>query len=494
MKKWYTFGILSGALTAILTVLLVFGTGSSRYAGFIILCFPFAPLLFSNAERERIRNSRIFRGFSIEIAVVLFLFCCAIIDEGNDIWWIYNEFGKGGNLYRECIGTAISMFFVGVIDWYLVFAIYSSVKAGAEIFWNRSLIKKFFSFLKRKKDAYLYELTHADIGGELGPKIKRFVRINALIAGICASFWFLGYLGVFLYSIVLFKFISNFFSKTKSSYIKLYDIISQMAAGDIDVNLDEDLGVFESFKPNVAKIQEGIRTAVDKEVASERMRMELVSNVSHDLKTPLTAMITYIDLLKDEKLSEDKRKEYLEILSNRSERLKNLIDDLFEVTKATTGNIKFEPMHIDLVNLIKQVIFEYEYRFEQAGLEVIFEAPEKKTPIYVDNQKTYRVYANLFGNVAKYSMKNSRVYVQIEESDNEAMVVIRNMSANRISQKESELVERFVRGDRSRNTEGSGLGLAIAKSFTELQGGDFEIIVDGDLFKSITVWKKHSEQ
>lgn len=278
--------------------------------------------------------------------------------------------------------------------------------------------------------------------------------------------------------------------KAKTEYETLKGIVHEIAEGNADVNVPASLGAYQDLREDIVKIQEGVNEAVLERMKSERMKMELVSNVSHDVKTPLTAMITYIDLLKDEKLSKDKQEEYLNIISVRAERLKHLIEDLFEVTKASTGNIKFEPLKMDIVNLVKQVVNEFDDKLLENNLEVVFDLPDYKIPVFADSQKTYRIYANLIGNAAKYSMINSRVYVQVTDSDDEVCVVIKNSSASKITVSPSELSERFVRGDSSRHTEGSGLGLSIAKSFTELQGGTLDIIIDGDLFKVITVWKK----
>lgn len=278
--------------------------------------------------------------------------------------------------------------------------------------------------------------------------------------------------------------------KRRSEFKEFLDVIHEMAEGNVDVEFPEKLGAYEDFRPDLMKIRAGIKDAVAREVKSERMKMELVSNVSHDLKTPLTAMITYIDLLKQTEVSEEKRIEYLDIIATRADRLKHLIEDLFEVTKATTGNVKFEPVEMDILNLVRQVTFEFEDKFKDANIEVVSEMPEGRIMVMADSQKTYRVYANLLGNAAKYSMKNSRVYIKAQETDTGICIIIKNMSASRITINPSELTERFVRGDSSRNTEGSGLGLAIAKSFTELQGGTLDVLTDGDLFKVVTTWRK----
>ena len=220
------------------------------------------------------------------------------------------------------------------------------------------------------------------------------------------------------------------------------------------------------------------------------MKTDLISNVSHDLKTPLTAITTYVELLKKPDITPEERADYIDTLERKAFRLKVLIEDLFEVSKAQSANVSLDLMEVDLVNLIRQVAVEHREKLAEEGLELRWKVPEGKVSLELDAQKTYRVFENLFVNLEKYAMPNSRVYVEIAETDDEVRTVIKNMSATELNVAPEELTERFVRGGASRNTEGSGLGLAIARSFTELQKGTFAVDVDGDLFKVTLVWKK----
>ena len=229
---------------------------------------------------------------------------------------------------------------------------------------------------------------------------------------------------------------------------------------------------------------------MDEEVKSQRMKAELITNVSHDLKTPLTAITTYVDLLKEEGVTEEQRKEYLAVLEKKSLRLKRLIEDLFEVSKASSRNVTVNLMEVDICNLMRQVYLEYEDKIEDANLIFRFRMPEEKVVLRLDSEKTYRIFENLYSNIIKYAMPGSRVYVDLDNQDKRVVIGLRNMSAVELRVHPEELTERFVRGDSSRNTEGSGLGLAIAKSFTEIQGGKMEIVVDGDLFKIVLSWEK----
>ena len=216
---------------------------------------------------------------------------------------------------------------------------------------------------------------------------------------------------------------------------------------------------------------------------SQRLKTELISNVSHDLKTPLTSIITYVDLLKNENITEEERKSYIETIERKSERLKNLIEDLFEMSKATSKNIQLNIVEVDIVELMKQTQFELSDKIEESSLKFKWNLPNEKVIIKLDSQKTFRVFENLLMNIVKYAMPNSRVFIDIINEEDKVSIVLKNMSANEMDFTAEEIVERFARGDRSRNTEGSGLGLAISKSFVELQGGSFKIEIDGDLFK-----------
>ncbi|WP_252237231.1 MULTISPECIES: sensor histidine kinase [unclassified Clostridium] len=248
--------------------------------------------------------------------------------------------------------------------------------------------------------------------------------------------------------------------------------------------------ILKDIANNVMNIEDGLDKAIDKAVKSEKMKGELITNVSHDLKTPLTSIINYIDLLDKENISEEDKKRYLEILKERSLRLKVLIEDLFEASKASSGTLELDMENLDPVALIRQTIGEFENEIEKSNLQFIKNIPEGKLSIYADGKKTFRVFQNLISNILKYSMKNSRVYIEVCEEDEYISIVFKNISEYQVDFTEEEILERFKRGDSSRTTEGSGLGLSIAKSLVELQGGQFIISIDGDLFKVVVNLKK----
>lgn len=317
-----------------------------------------------------------------------------------------------------------------------------------------------------------------------------FIVINFFIVTVLCSIWFFGILGLIVYSGILFYFGRKYVNNWKKDYNKILEKTEEISNGNLDSNNDEDCGFFNPMRDELNNIQKGFKAAVEEEVKSQRMKTDLISNVSHDLKTPLTSIIAYIDLLKGEE-DEEKRKAYLETLDKKSQRLKHLIEDLFEVSKASSGNIHLNIMTVDISYLMKQAIVELDDKIKEAGLDIRLSMPENKVTLDLDSQRTYRVFENLIVNVVKYALPNSRVYVELNDRANDVEIIIKNISAEEITFNVDEISDRFVRGDKARNTEGSGLGLAIVKSFVELQGGKFNIEVDGDLFKTIIVFKKN---
>lgn len=348
---------------------------------------------------------------------------------------------------------------------------------------QRTILGRVIMFFVNAIKRTLDEITKVDLREKNNKLIVKLLLINAVILLIITSIWFFGIPVIIFYSIILFFVIRKYVDKISEKYSKLREATSKIAQGKLDVNIEEDLGLFEPFKEDLKEIQKGFKKAVDEEVKSQKMKTDLISNVSHDLKTPLTAIITYADLLKDENLSEEKRKQYIETLDKKAQRLQVLIEDLFEMSKATSGNITLNIENIDVVSLMKQTLLELEDKLEEANLSVRNNMPESKVVLPLDSQRTFRVFENLVINMTKYAMPNTRVFIDIIENEKYVEIIMKNMAAEEITFNVDTIAERFVRGDESRNTEGSGLGLAIAKSFVELQGGTFNISVDGDLFK-----------
>ena len=375
--------------------------------------------------------------------------------------------------------------------WYLGLQIRALRAMGfRQYFKKRCLTYRIFPFIKRKCLKMYDAISHFDVTKNAHKLILKIVLVNAVILFIISSLWFGGFAITVVYSILLYFALRKYISDLQKKYSILLKATNEMAEGNLDVAIIEDLGVFEPFKPQIFRIQRGFRKAVENETKSQRMKAELITNVSHDLKTPLTAIITYIDLMKDENITKEKQQEYLGILERKSLRLKALIEDLFEISKANSHSIALHITDVDIMSLIKQVAFEMSDKLEAANLDLRMNLTEEKVILPLDSQKTYRIYENLFGNIAKYALTGTRVYVNGFRIDDTVVITLKNITAEEILVKPEELTDRFVRGDVSRNTEGSGLGLAIAKSFLELQGGTISIELDGDLFKVTTTFKR----
>ena len=380
-----------------------------------------------------------------------------------------------------------------VLYWFFLDCVY--LKNLFKIGWKATIKTKFISInLMRgfvRKGRLIYQnLANIDLKNANTKKLALFLGIQFVMISIMCLTWFFGLFIAIIYTGFLFVYLNKKIKKIESDYSRLFEVTNEVAEGNLDVVIDEDLGIFNSFKDEVVNIQSGLKKAVQNEVKSQRMKTDLIANVSHDLKTPLTSIITYVDLLKDENLTHEKRTQYLETLDQKSQRLKILIEDLFEMSKASSGNITMNLQMVDVVSLMKQTLLETEDKIEEAGLMIRRQFPEHKVMISLDSERTFRVFENLISNMTKYAMARTRAYIDIVDDEEIVQIIFKNMSAEEINVNVDELVERFVRGDQSRHTEASGLGLAIAKSFVELQGGQFVVQVDGDLFKVIITFSK----
>ena len=257
---------------------------------------------------------------------------------------------------------------------------------------------------------------------------------------------------------------------------------------NIELNSEELKGTLKELAIYVNDISNGFNNAIQEKLKSERLKTELITNVSHDIKTPLTSIINYVDLLKQEDIKDKKVMEYINVLDSKSQRLKKLIEDLVEASKASSGSVKLNIEEINLSELLKQVTGEFKDKFDEKDLIVDLDLPSSNIKIQADNRYMYRIIENLYSNVSKYAMDNTRVYISLIKSNNQIKLEIKNISKEKLNITADELMQRFVRGDKSRFTEGSGLGLSIAKSLSELQNCSFNIEIDGDLFKAILIW------
>ena len=354
----------------------------------------------------------------------------------------------GGVIFYQCLVKKLKTgtFFRHTIIGKLVVYVYDAAKASCDVFW----------------------------------------KVMGVCIGACilSATWF----GIIPVLVCVFIFVPKWVNK----YIALRKGIEEIAEGNIDYKIEiTDDGELDRLSEKVNEISEAVSLAVDEELKSRQMKVDLISNVSHDLRTPLTSMITYIDLLKSEGLGSENAPEYLRIIDEKTVRLKKLTDDLFEAAKASSGAIPVNLEKIEMISIVNQALAEVGEKLDAAGLQILFDRKPEKAEVMADGQLLWRVIENLLTNAAKYAMPSSRVYIDIfEEEEGRVRLEIKNVSREPLNISADELTERFTRGDRSRNTEGSGLGLSIAKDLTGLMGGEFKIYIDGDLFKAAVILER----
>lgn len=369
--------------------------------------------------------------------------------------------------------------------WFLIgyLSLVRRIKAGT--LWKNSLIRKVLKWIGK-------------CSGKLADFARAFSRntaekIKVLLVG--GAFLFLQFLiigcvfsgaGVFLLALMAVDVAVMIFAIRKADgQDRIMDGLKKISDGELQYKIKTDTltGKQKVMAEYINNIGGGLDAAVENSLKKERMQTELITNVSHDLKTPLTSIINYVDLMKRENPTDPKIQEYLRILDEKSQRLKVLTEDVVEASKASTGNIKLEMNDIDFVEMVQQVIGEFEEKFQEKNLTMMVHFTDEPSIIYADGQRMWRVLENVFGNVVKYAMEGTRVYAEISNRNKKVTFSLKNISAQPLNISADELTERFIRGDVARNTEGSGLGLSIAKSLTELQGGEFKLYLDGDLFK-----------
>lgn len=467
------------------------------YLGICVLLFLWGFFCGNPRSKEKRRERQVFR-IPAEAAVLGCVFCLGMCE--NVMEWavnLYQEHNPHYYLrtwwswpdilaYGANVLVIAGLFFLTA---YLGCCIGEVRLLGIREYLRRRIaVFRVWNWCKERIRCYYQTLVSLDITRNTRKQVIRLLLINAVVVLMLCTMWFAGWFGVIIYTLLLYFVIKKYISDLQKKYSILLRATNEIANGNLDVKIEEHLGIFEPFKPQIYRIEEGFQKAVEEEVKSQRMKTELITNVSHDLKTPLTAIITYVNLLKEDNVTEEQRKQYLQVLDQKSLRLKALIEDLFEVSKANSKNITLNLVDVDIVNLLRQVEFEQEDRLAEKHLTVRLRLPEEKLLVRLDSQKAYRIYENLFGNIVKYAMEGTRIYVDLECAEGEVTVKLKNITEQEITVSPEELTERFVRGDASRNTEGSGLGLAIVRSFTELMGGRFSITVDGDLFTASTTW------
>ena len=355
----------------------------------------------------------------------------------------------------------------------------------AKEFWHTFTIYRIYRWIKKQLNKTFRDDKHNKI--KTSRKIiilyVLFILTSLILAGVGSFLAVILLLVLWIWTLYKLLEYNKRINKIQTALQDIYE-----GKSDVHLNEEELTGVLKSMAKYINDIAGGFSNAIEQSLKSERLKTELITNVSHDIKTPLTSIINYVDLLKKEDINNATIEQYIAILDKKSQRLKKLIEDLVEASKVSSGNVKLNLETINLKELINQAIGEFEDKFQSKGLKIDLDVTKEDVRIQADNRYMYRIIDNLFSNISKYAMENTRVYINLQKTQKEIKLEIKNISATRLNISAEELMQRFVRGDKSRYTEGSGLGLSIAESLTEIQGGTFKISIDGDLFKVTLRW------
>lgn len=485
---WYNTGNLvhgemSGRFLAVTCCMMVF------FIGLYILFYPVSveqevnPFAFMRKIKAEIKWA--FLGTVLCLAYIGMAFL--------DVYTMTGELQTAlqmlGIPYAELVPVVlqfIGMMLTGLFTAMGIFEIKYMLTSGFCRYWKEdSLIGSICRSIKR----HIGRLSEVDLSDRLDSTLGKYVLIQTVVTGLIARFWSFGIVLALIYGVVLFLYIRKKLKKVQKDYQVLLKEAHQLADGRFDEELTQDVGIFNALGDELKNVRIGFEKAVSEEIKSQNMKTELISNVSHDLKTPLTGIKNYAELLGQDNVSGQDKQVYLENLQHYIDRLNNLIEDLFEVSKVNSGNIELNPVELNVVALIQQAQAETEDLLKQKNLTVILDAPENGIVQALDGDKTYRIFENLFTNIAKYTLPGTRVYVSATAQPEYTEIVFKNISEAQMNFTPEEIVERFVRGDKSRHESGSGIGLAIVKSFTEVQNGTFSIEIDGDLFKAVVRFK-----
>lgn len=485
---WYNTGNLvhgemSGRFLAVTCCMMVF------FIGLYILFYPVSveqevnPFAFMRKIKAEIKWA--FLGTVLCLAYIGMAFLGVYTMTGE----LQTALQMLGIPYAELVPVVlqfIGMMLTGLFTAMGIFEIKYMLTSGFCRYWKEdSLIGSICGNVKRRFE----KLSEVDLSDKTDTVLLKYVLIQMVIVGVIACFWSFGIVLSVLYSVLLFFYIRKKLKKVQKDYQVLLKEAHQLADGRFDEELTQDVGIFNALGDELKNVRIGFEKAVSEEIKSQNMKTELISNVSHDLKTPLTGIKNYAELLGQDNVSGQDKHVYLENLQHYIDRLNNLIEDLFEVSKVNSGNIELNPVELNVVALIQQAQAETEDLLKQKNLTVILDAPENGIVQALDGDKTYRIFENLFTNIAKYTLPGTRVYVSATAQPEYTEIVFKNISEAQMNFTPEEIVERFVRGDKSRHESGSGIGLAIVKSFTEVQNGTFSIEIDGDLFKAVVRFK-----
>lgn len=383
------------------------------------------------------------------------------------------------------------LFLANLVCWMLFFLMvsialfeikYIFVKGFWRFLREDTLVGSMVSGIHRHIDS----LADIDLKDDATRCLLKFMLLQIAIMMVLCLFWWFGMFLAILYGFALFMWLKQKLNSIQSDYEILLKQSQELKEGNFQTELPADVGIFNALKDEFSEIRTGFEKAVQEETKSQNMKTELISNVSHDLKTPLTGIRNYVELLQQEGISEEQRKEYVSMLDQYAMRLHILMEDLFEVSKANSGNIQLDMVELDIIALVEQVQAECSELLQERQLEVVWNRHDlKQVSVMLDGNKAFRIFENLFINIHHYALAHTRVYIDIRQVKDQVRIECKNISKEPLNFDADDIVDRFVRGDKSRHDGGSGLGLAIAKSFTEAMKGSFRIETDGDLFKAI---------
>ncbi|EKS4342427.1 HAMP domain-containing histidine kinase [Clostridium botulinum] len=424
---------------------------------------------------------KIYNNIPLDLKLFIFILYTAVM--GNyliNLSFFYKPLG----INHFIVTTLLSIYVL-----YFIFNFKYAIKLKKDkneflIQYKGSLINKLLNVIK-----------NSNFNNNIKLKLVSIITFFALLGAFILLLLLLGFhniLSAFIIIILLYIILLIRYLFKKADYLnEILKATEEITCGNLDYIIKENKGgVLGKIAHNINNMKEGYKRSLEEQIKSERLKTELITNVSHDLKTPLTSIINYIDLLKKEDLSKDEVNAYISVLDRKSERLKSLIEDLFEASKMSSGAVELNIEKIDVTALLKQSIAEFEEKITKSSLELKFKYDNNKTYANLDGKKTWRVFENLINNIIKYSQPNTRVYIDLIETNTKIIITMKNISRYEMNFTSDEIFERFKRGDKARNTEGSGLGLAIAKSIVELQGGNLNINIDGDLFKVTVEFNK----
>lgn len=443
---------------------------------------------------ESINPYRTIKNWKLLTVLILIGLTCFVffgVSTETGIFVITGELQNVLARHGVAYGTSISygLYFFSMFIFYFLFSMLC--------FTVKYMFMNGMNYFKNNTCTYaLYEktkelgnrVTEFDLKDNINQDILKFTICNALLVIVLYVLSPSKTIFAIVYVMISFLYIRKQSMKVKNDYKNMLNFTEQLSHGHFDTEIEDNLGIFNSMRDRLNNLKTGFEAAVKEETKSQNMKTELITNVSHDLKTPLTCIKNYVILLKNTQADETTRTEYLNQLEKYTNRLSNLIQDLFDVSKATSGNIDLHPIDLRLQALVDQSLAECIEVLESKDIQVIKNVED--VVVHLDGDKTYRVFENLLTNIGKYAMPHSRAYIDIHEEEDYVSIIFKNMSEVEMNFSSEEIQERFVRGDKSRHETGSGLGLAIAKSFVVAQGGTFDIEIDGDLFKVIMTFKK----